>query len=312
MTWFILDRVGLSMEALAALDPAWWRPDPWILALSCLLLLGGYAFSATVWGLMVREMGGPRLRATEAVRLFMIANLGRYVPGKVWQIAGLAALARARGVPAATATGAAVLGQGLALVAASAVGLGAVLAGPPDLATWAPWAAGAAAVAVGVGLVPPVFRFISGLWFRLARQEEPEGLGSVHAVRWLGLYVVNWAVYALAFSVLARSVGVDAPLVPLGSAFAAAYVLGYLMIFAPAGVGVREGFLVALLTPWMGAAPAGALAVLARIWTTVVEVLPAGLFWGRHLSGSTGGDPADGPDGGASGTSTEPGEDVRD
>lgn len=284
MTWFILDRVGLSLEELGALDPAWWSPDPLLLAVSCLLLFAGYAFSAAVWGLMVRDLGGPRLGGWEAIRLFMIANLGRYVPGKLWQIAGLAALARARGVPAATATGAAVLGQGIALVAASAVGLGAVLAGPPELATWAPWAAGALAVAVGVGLLPPVFRPVASLWFRLARQDEPELLGSVHALRWLLLYALNWVLYALAFAVLARSLGVGAPLVPLASAFAAAYVLGYLMIFAPAGVGVREGFMVALLTPWIGAAPSGALAVVARVWTTAVEVIPAAVFWTRHLA----------------------------
>ena len=28
------------------------------------------------------------------VRVFMVANLGRYVPGKIWQIAGLAYLAK--------------------------------------------------------------------------------------------------------------------------------------------------------------------------------------------------------------------------
>ena len=241
--------------------------------------------SAAIWGLMVRDMGGPRLPTWVAVRIFMVANLGRYVPGKVWQIAGLAALARSRGVPASTATGAAVLGQGLALVAASAVGLGAVLGGPEPVASWAPWAAGGLVLAVAVGLLPPVFRAVAALWFRLARQDAPPSLGSVHALRWLLLYALNWVLYAFAFWVLARSVGVTAPLVPVASAFAAAYVLGYLMIFAPAGVGVREGFLVALLTPWTGAAPAGALAILSRIWTTVVELVPAAAFWTRYLAG---------------------------
>jgi hypothetical protein len=276
------------MAELERLDPRWWTPEPVLLAVSCVLLFGGYAASAAVWAVMVRDLGGPRLPPWQAVRLFMIANLGRYVPGKVWQIAGLAALARGRGVPAAVATGAAVLGQGIALVAASAVGLGALVGGPTELTTWAPWAAGAVAVAVGVGLFPPVFRPVASLWFRLARQEEPELPGTGRAALWLLLYGLNWILYALSFWVLARSLGVEAPVVPLASAFAAAYVLGYLMIFAPAGVGVREGFLVALLTPWIGAAPAGALAVLARIWTTVVEVVPAALFWVRHLAGGAG------------------------
>jgi hypothetical protein len=72
--------------------------------------------------------------------------------------------------------------------------------------------------------------------------------------------------------------------VPVASAFAAAYVLGYAMIFAPAGLGPREGFLIAFLTPHVGAASAGVIAVVARLWTTVVELLPAGAFWLAHLA----------------------------
>lgn len=285
MTWFILDRVGLGLTELRGVDPAFWTPDPLLFALSCVLLFAGYAASAAIWGRMVRELGGPRLGAAEAIRLFMIANVGRYVPGKIWQIAGLAALARGRGVPATVATGAAVLGQGIALVAATAVGLGAVLAGPPELARWGPWAAGIGAVAVALGLFPPVFRAVSTLWFRLASARTPDALRSGHALRWLVLYVLNWILYAFAFWVLARSVGVTAPAVPVASSFAAAWVLGWIMIFAPAGIGVREGFLVALLTPHVGAGLSGALAVLARVWATGVELVPAAVFWGRHLAG---------------------------
>ncbi len=284
MTWFILDRVGLGLAELRAVDPAFWTPDPLLFTLSCVLLFAGYAASAAIWGRMVRELGGPRLGTAEAVRLFMIANVGRYVPGKIWQIAGLAALARGRGVPATVATGAAVLGQGIALVAATLVGLGAVLAGPPELAAWGPWAAGAVAVALVVGLLPPVFRTVSALWFRLASAQPPAELRSRHALGWLGLYGLNWVLYAFAFWVLARSVGITAPPVPVASSFAAAWVLGWIMIFAPAGIGVREGFLVALLTPHVGAGPSGALAVLARVWATGVELVPAAVFWGRYLA----------------------------
>jgi uncharacterized membrane protein YbhN (UPF0104 family) len=278
--------VGLGLEELRGVDPALWTPDPLLFGVSCALLFAGYAVSAAIWGRMVRDLGGPRLGIAESVRLFMIANVGRYVPGKVWQIAGLAALARGRGVSATVATGAAILGQGIALVAATIVGLGAVLAGPPELAEWGRVAAGFGVAAVAVGLFPPVFRTVSALWFRLASAVPPEELRSRHALVWLVLYGLNWVLYALAFWVLARSVGVTAPPVPVASAFAAAWVLGWIMIFAPAGIGVREGFMVALLTPHMGPGPAGALAVLSRVWATAVELIPAAVFWGRHLAGA--------------------------
>ncbi len=40
------------------------------------------------------------------------------------------------------------------------------------------------------------------------------------------------------------------------AAYPAAYVLGYVAIFAPAGIGIREGFLIAFLDPILGAGAA--------------------------------------------------------
>jgi len=284
VTWFILQRVGLGVEQLAAVDAGEWVPNLPLLLASSLLLLGGYLASAALWGRLVLDLGGPAVAAGDAIRIFMVANLGRYIPGKVWQIAGLSLLARRRGVPAATATGAAVLGQGIGLAAACIVGLGALLAAPADVRGWAVPLALSLLVAVAVGLAPPVFRGLAQAWFRLIRREPPEGLASVHALRWLLLYTANWMLYAFSFWLLAVSFGRVGAIVPVASAFAAAYVLGYLMLFAPAGVGVREGFLVLFLGPHLGVGPAGVLAVIARLWTTVVELLPAGIFWLRAVA----------------------------
>lgn len=279
VTWFILDRVGLGLAELTEVDAALWVPDPLLLGAASLLLLAGYVVSGALWGLILSELGGPRLPTGEAVRIFMIANLGRYVPGKVWQIAGLAALAKGRGVPAGTAATAAVLGQGIALVAATAVGMGALLGGPESYRRWG--LAGAAVVGVTVLLlaVPAVFQRVARAWFRLARIEAPARLSALHGLRWLVLYVLNWTMYALSFWILARSLGPAGPLLPVASAFAAAYVLGYAMVFAPAGLGPREGFLIVFLTPHLGAAASGVVAVVSRVWTTLVELVPAGIFW---------------------------------
>lgn len=64
----------------------------------------------------------------------------------------------------------------------------------------------------------------------------------------------------------------------IGPAFAAAYVVGYLAVFAPAGAGIREGFLVLLLQPSMSAEAALVVALAARVWTTTVELVPAAFF----------------------------------
>jgi hypothetical protein len=288
VTWFIVDRVGLDVAALGRLDAGSWVPEPVLFTAASLLLLAAYFVSAVLWGVVVHDLGGPRLSTADAMTIYMVANLGRYVPGKVWQIWGLAALAKGRGVPPITATGAAVLGQGVSLVAASAVGMGAFLAGPERYRQWG--IAGAVIVGALVVLVsvPPVFERLARLWFRLSRTEVRAGPGSLHGLRWLTLYVANWCMYALAFWVLTRSLGADGGLVPVASAFTASYVLGYAMIFAPAGLGPREGFLIVFLTPHLGVTASGVIAVVARLWTTLVELVPAGILWMRHVAADRG------------------------
>lgn len=285
VTWFIVDRVGLDFAALAEVGADAWLPDPLLLALASVLLAFAYFVSAALWGLIVRDLGGPTIPTADAVRLFMIANLGRYVPGKVWQIWGLAALAKGRGVPPLTATAAAVLGQGVALVAAATVGVGAFLGGPELYRRWGLVGTLGVVSLVVLLSIPAVFRRISALWLHLSGADEARiGLGSLHGVRWLALYALNWIVYAVSFWVLSRSLGMDGELIPVASAFAAAYVLGYAMIFAPAGLGPREGFLIMFLTPHLGATSSGVLAIVARLWTTLVELVPAGVFWMRHVA----------------------------
>ena len=93
---------------------------------------------------------------------------------------------------------------------------------------------------------------------------------------WVG-YLLNWIAYGFAFVLFVRGLGFSVGWLELMSSFAAAYLLGYIAIFAPAGLGVREGFLVAFLEPELAGAAVG-VAVLTRVWMTVVELLPAGGF----------------------------------
>jgi hypothetical protein len=284
VTWFIFDRVGVDLALLGELNTSEWRPHPVFFLASCVVLVVGYVVSASIWGRLVQDLGGPRLPMWTSVRVFMVANLGRYVPGKVWQIAGLAYLAKREGVQASVATGAAILGQGIALLAATLVGIGALF-GANGLWTGIGWGGrvagvGVALTIVGAVVVPPVFRRIVAFWFRITRTDPPDdGLeGRNVGLRWLTLYVVNWGIYATAFWLLYLSFGDWRTFAQVGPAFAAAYVAGYIAVFAPAGAGIREGVLVVLLQPIMAREAAVVLAIIARLWTTAIELIPAALL----------------------------------
>lgn len=288
VTWFILRAVGMDLQGFRALDLSLWSVRWSVIALSCLLLLGAYAYTAALWGVMVKEIGGYEVAVVASLRVFFTANLARYVPGKVWQIAGLTFLARKEGVPAGTATGAAVLGQAFALAGATLVGAGVLLDrdwGQPVGVGWA--AAVVLALLVGATF-PAALKGAMGLWFRAAKTEVPGGFHPDQAfgVRWMGLHAVGWTLQGLAFWMLVRGCGLDLGVFQGVVAYSAGYVLGYVAVFAPAGIGVREGFLIAFLGPILGGADAVAIAVIARVWSTVMELLLALVLAGGYLRSS--------------------------
>src|SRR6185437_2085439 len=102
-----------------------WKIRPLWIALSLVITWGAYAGLIEAWRRVVESLR-QRLGYWDAARITMVSNLGKYVPGKVWAIAGAAYLAQQVGVTKTAAVASAVVLQALAL--ASGVILVAILA----------------------------------------------------------------------------------------------------------------------------------------------------------------------------------------
>jgi len=278
VTWFILRRLGVQFDDASSISWDSWAPSWGWIGLSVLVLVLGFLASARIWSVIVADLGGPSLHLGDAGYIVFVSNLGRYIPGKVWQIAGMAWLAGDRGVPPALAAIAAVLGTGVALVAAAAVGIPALLELGTGPLFWTVLLGLMTLITIVV--IPSVFRRGLGLALRLVRSEHQVVPGNLHGLRWLCLYGVNWLIYALAFGLFAAGSGAPVSVLAAGTALAAAYVIGYVAFFAPAGAGVREAGLVALLAGTLAPTEALVLAVAGRIWITGVELIVALLFLG--------------------------------
>ena len=278
-TYFLFRSLSVSRSELGTIDPADWTPRLGRIVASFAVLLAAFAYSVALWARLVRTFGGPRLGLLRAVAVFFIANLGRYIPGKLWQILSLAYLSGREGVSPTVASSAAVLGQlfslgAAALLAGLAMAYGAVVGLPVDLL---PWAAGLAILVGLVTTVPPLLRRILGLAFRLGRHSTPAPeLDRWFGVRWTALYLPSWIGQGVAFGLLWSSFpGLAAVAWPVAvGVFAGAYFVGYAALFAPAGIGVREGALAIMLAPWLGGTQAALLAVFSRIWMTLGELIP--------------------------------------
>ena len=79
-----------------------------LVALSSALVGMSYLVLIQTWRLTVGAWG-ERLRFGEAARIWFISNLGRYLPGKVWQIGAMGVMAQEAGISSVAAVGSALV-----------------------------------------------------------------------------------------------------------------------------------------------------------------------------------------------------------
>jgi uncharacterized membrane protein YbhN (UPF0104 family) len=263
-------------EILAALQSI----GPAQIAGSTVLVVGGLAITGVVWGWLLRSYGY-RIPAPESAAYFFVGQLGKYIPGSVWSLAAQADMARASAIPPRTT-----VSVGLVFLwvhVASGIPVAAVFAVlPSDNPLDQPWLRVLAAAA-GLALLAPIV--LARVGRALAGQPEPPALTWRDSASLLGLMLVVWALYGTGAYLVAPPDELEAAGAPLTTwamltgAFALSYVVGVVIIFAPAGLGAREVTLIALTAPLLGGAAAAALALMIRLVHTVGDFTVAALSW---------------------------------
>lgn len=239
------------------------------------------AFNTLSWRSVMAAVG---LEASlrEASGVFLVSQAGKYVPGAVWPVLAQAEFAKAHGLSRARGTVGSLVAMAVGVVMAGVVGALALAAFSPDgLAHY--WWVALVALALGVTLAPPVLSRILVIALRvLRRPAEPlaiSGSSLAASAAWSGL---NWiALGAHAFVLLKALGGDDATFGLATGAFAVAWLAGFLAVFLPAGAGVREAVLVALLGATIAQPQAFALAVMSRFAMTLADAI--GLAVGASL-----------------------------
>ena len=274
--WFLVStaRANWGTIVLGELKPAW---GPLLLA--SLITVATYLYVVWWWHISL-GWWGQRLRYLDALRIFFVTNLARFIPGIVWQFAGVVAMVQPHGVSPVAATGAIIVQQVILL----ATGLGLTVTTTPALL--APWAASypgwvpplvaLAGITLVAVLLPRVIPFVGRMagWITQRQAQWPSPGSRTFGVYAGGMLVV-WVVYGIAFWLFGRSLLGDAapPLMVAAPAYLAGYMAGMLAFLVPSGLLVREAALVVALSGTVGGGRALALAVGARLWLLVLEIL---------------------------------------
>jgi uncharacterized membrane protein YbhN (UPF0104 family) len=131
-----------------------------------------------------------------------------------------------------------------------------------------------------VVVYPPVLNRI--LHFALVRLKRPVfelRMSYPRILRILGIYFIDWTIQGLGCFLLINAF-YPLPLSRLPmllGGYAVSWMLGFLVLVAPAGLGVREGIYTVVLRSVMPEPVAIISALVTRVWMTCSELLMAGI-----------------------------------
>jgi uncharacterized membrane protein YbhN (UPF0104 family) len=265
----VLGAAGLAFLVVALIN-TWDRSEKLLRSPVRLAL----AFAVVVVSLMLWSRAWSALLGHEAESRalrhgFYLSQLGKYVPGGIWQAAGLVSLGRDAGANLANASTAfVVLAVAQVAGAATVGGLAAIAA--PDLPTGVRIAIIAGlclAALVYRGWMVATLRLVTRVVKRLDVSSVPPQGAILRAYAWS---VAAAAASAASFTIIAHphngSLGMAAI-----AAFATAWWIGFAAVPFPSGIGIREAVLLGALRAPLGSGVVLGAAVGQRLVSIAAE-----------------------------------------
>jgi hypothetical protein len=253
--------------------------QPALLVFSGFFLLGDILVRSLVWRWLAAHFSdGRTIPLGQTIKMYIYSWTGRYTPGKVAYVIGRFYLGRRAGISAAALVGSMAYENILLLVAGSALVTLTLL---PTLAIESesvlPYIALPVLALGGIIALQPLF-LRPGLQFALRMLGRDDWrvdwmlplrrlvqVGSVYAA---GYTLSGIGFYLMILSLTPFSAGY----IPLAiGTLTVAGIAGMVSVITPAGLGVREGVITAVLQFVMPVELAVLVSIVARVWATAVD-----------------------------------------
>lgn len=228
------------------------------------------------WLILLRRSGYFKARHLGLyARIWWVSFLYRYVPGKVLLLVERARMGSAVGIPPVAGAALTIIETLFAILGGSAVSLMAVsyYAG-----NYVHFFGGVVLLSIGtVFLFPSGYRLFCGLPMIKRRYPELQtvALRSQDVLIVVVPYILHYLLLGTSFFLVSRSLQLFSwsTFPALCGIYALSHVVSLVALIAPGGLGVREGALGVQLGLLVPPGVAEALAIGARVWFTLIELI---------------------------------------
>lgn len=227
------------------------------------------------WRAVLGHLGSP-LPLRGAARLFFISQVGKYLPGGVWNIVAAAEMGTDHAIPRRRSVSGMVVSLLVSVVTGLLLAVVAIAFAPGAAVESYGWVTWTFPLFLLV-LAPPVLNRLLAVALRMTRRpplEHPLGLRGVAVSS--GWALGGWLVAGIQVWLIATALGMEAGVGTLAQAvgaYALAWTVGFLVVIVPAGVGVREAVLGAMLVGLLDDGAVVVTVLLSRVLLTVADLL---------------------------------------
>jgi hypothetical protein len=269
------------------------NPEWPLIVLAGLVVLAAYALTIEAWRRLMRDWG-TKISYMPSARIWFVSVLGRYIPGRIWSVAAVGVMAKKARISPLTAISSAVL----MTIINTVVGFSLVLGfGGPQLVRRALGWEGSViteGLTVVITLLPlavvlalpllirPLTKLVAGL-LRKPEIHTPH-VQPLSVLRSALACCAAWIMYGGAFWLFLLGLfshDIQGSVRDYLEAYTASYLLGYVAVFTPSGLGAREWALESLLkaSPILMSTSAAFLAAwYSRVWISILEIAPGIAF----------------------------------
>ena len=242
----------------------------WRIVLSLVLLIIGKMFLVSLVQYSVNSEGW-HPKYIETLGIYGLSSLGKYIPGGIWQFVGRFGVYKVNGLSSKASTRAMILENIWLLGSAVAIGVIGVfltrfdlIAGLLNLPNHQWLAILFTVLALGLWIV--VLKIVH----KTMRRHTAENIPSIFVVAGVGLLL--WTFIGGSFFVMFHDFPFSAAPLFIGG-YAVSWAVGYIAVFAPGGLGVREAALAFVFSNIASVEMIAVYAAMNRIIWVIAEVL---------------------------------------
>lgn len=244
---------------------------------SFFVLLSLFCFQGFIWSRVLNSNSEKRINIFTHIKIFVYSQFGKYVPGKIVSYAILINLYRKEGYSKKEIVIASYydLISGL-LATALFLFTSLLLFKPLFWNIYYDYILYLMIFSLFAAANPKILNILLKKALSLLKREQFQiTLRYIDLMKFVLLYTLNLFIWGIAFFLLIQSViSIDINnYFYLAFSFALSAFLGFISIVAPAGLGVREGTLIALLKSILTANVAAMISIVSRIWMVVAEII---------------------------------------